>query len=240
MAVPLLRTLILYCAVICAVRLMGKRQIGELDPSELVVTILVSDLAAVPMQDLGIPLLSGLVPIAQGYRSAACSRVGRQGGSALARAAAPLPCRYRAAAEEPEYRGRGCVPDDARRLRQHVPAEKGGPCMKRLLTAAVLCTVLILGSVWSVRAVDNTAQAVALDVENDRLNEARETWDAAQTLLGALLLHSEIDQADRLFDRVLAAQQNGLTDEFSLDRAELLAQLRHLPEVQRPTLKNLF
>ena len=59
MAVPLLRTLILYCAVICAVRLMGKRQIGELDPSELVVTILVSDLAAVPMQDLGIPLLSG-------------------------------------------------------------------------------------------------------------------------------------------------------------------------------------
>ena len=50
MAVPLLRTLILYCAVICAVRLMGKRQIGELDPSELVVTILVSDLAAVPMQ----------------------------------------------------------------------------------------------------------------------------------------------------------------------------------------------
>lgn len=43
---------------------MGKRQIGELDPSELVVTILVSDLAAVPMQDLGIPLLSGLVPIA--------------------------------------------------------------------------------------------------------------------------------------------------------------------------------
>ena len=64
--------------------------------------------------------------------------------------------------------------------------------MKRLLTAAVLCTVLILGSVWSVRAVDNTAQAVALDVENDRLNEARETWDAAQTLLGtaALLLET--------------------------------------------------
>ena len=64
MAVPLLRTLLLYCAVIAAVRLMGKRQIGELDPSELVVTILVSDLAAVPMQDLGIPMLSGLVPIA--------------------------------------------------------------------------------------------------------------------------------------------------------------------------------
>ena len=64
MAVPLLSTLILYCAVIAAVRLMGKRQIGELDPSELVVTILVSDLAAVPMQDLGIPMVAGLIPIA--------------------------------------------------------------------------------------------------------------------------------------------------------------------------------
>ena len=112
--------------------------------------------------------------------------------------------------------------------------------MKRLLTAAVLCTVLSLGSVWSVRVVDNTAQAVALDVENDRLNEARETWDAAQTLLGALLLHSEIDQADRRDDRVLAAPQNSLTNELARDRAELLARLRHLPEVQRPTLKNLF
>ena len=64
MAVPLLRTLILYFAVTIAVRLMGKRQLGELDPSELVVTILVSDLASVPMQELGIPRAAGLVPIA--------------------------------------------------------------------------------------------------------------------------------------------------------------------------------
>ena len=42
MAVPMLRTLLLYIAVIAAIRLMGKRQIGDLDPSELVVTILVS------------------------------------------------------------------------------------------------------------------------------------------------------------------------------------------------------
>lgn len=110
--------------------------------------------------------------------------------------------------------------------------------MKRLLAAAVLCAVLILGSVWSVNAVQKTTQAVALDVENDRLTEARETWDSAQTLLGALLLHEELDQADRLFDRVLAAQDSG-TD-TALDRAELLAQLRHLPELQKPSLKNLF
>lgn len=110
--------------------------------------------------------------------------------------------------------------------------------MKRLLAAAVLCAVLILGSVWSVNAVQKTTQAVALDVENDRLTEARETWDSAQTMLGALLLHEELDQADRLFDRVLAAQDSG-TD-TALDRAELLAQLRHLPELQKPSLKNLF
>ncbi len=64
MSVSLLRTLILYIAVVTAIRLMGKRQIGELDPSELVITILISDLAAIPMQDPGIPLFAGLVPIA--------------------------------------------------------------------------------------------------------------------------------------------------------------------------------
>lgn len=111
--------------------------------------------------------------------------------------------------------------------------------MKRLLAAAVLCAVLILGSVWSVNAVQKTTQAVALDVENGRLTEARETWDSAQTMLGALLLHEELDQADRLFDRVLAAQDSGSMD-TALDRAELLAQLRHLPELQKPSLKNLF
>ncbi|MGE4548864.1 MAG: DUF421 domain-containing protein [Intestinibacillus sp.] len=63
MAISFIRTLLLYVCVICALRLMGKRQIGELEPSELVVTILVSELASIPMQDLGVPLLSGIIPI---------------------------------------------------------------------------------------------------------------------------------------------------------------------------------
>lgn len=58
-----IRTFILYTALIVVVRLMGKRQIGELEPSEFVVAMLLADLASVPMQDVGIPLLSGLVPI---------------------------------------------------------------------------------------------------------------------------------------------------------------------------------
>ena len=64
MATAFFRTVILYLALIVVLRLTGKRQIGELEPNELVLTMLMSDLAAVPMQDFGIPLLSGLLPIA--------------------------------------------------------------------------------------------------------------------------------------------------------------------------------
>lgn len=58
-----LRTLILYLALLVSVRLMGKRQIGQMEASEFVVTMLVANLAAIPMQDVGIPLYSGLIPI---------------------------------------------------------------------------------------------------------------------------------------------------------------------------------
>jgi uncharacterized membrane protein YcaP (DUF421 family) len=57
------RTVILYLVLIAAMRLLGKRQIGQLEPSEFVVAMLIADLASIPMQDSGIPLLSGLVPI---------------------------------------------------------------------------------------------------------------------------------------------------------------------------------
>lgn len=63
MSISFVRTLILYICVTIALRLMGKRQIGEFEPSELVITILVSELAAIPMQDMGTPLLSGVIPI---------------------------------------------------------------------------------------------------------------------------------------------------------------------------------
>ena len=57
------RTLILYLTLIAGMRLLGKRQIGQLEPSEFVVAMLIADLASVPMQNSGIPLLYGLVPI---------------------------------------------------------------------------------------------------------------------------------------------------------------------------------
>ena len=63
MILSYLRTLFLYLVLIFAVRLMGKRQIGEMEPAEFVVTMLLANLAAIPMQDGAIPLYSGLVPI---------------------------------------------------------------------------------------------------------------------------------------------------------------------------------
>ena len=58
-----IRTVILYLLIIVGIRLMGKRQIGQLEPSELVLSLVIADIAAVPMQDFGIPLLMGVIPI---------------------------------------------------------------------------------------------------------------------------------------------------------------------------------
>ena len=63
MILSYVRTIILYLILILVIRLMGKRQIGEMEASEFVVTMLVANLAAIPTQDGGIPLFSGLVPI---------------------------------------------------------------------------------------------------------------------------------------------------------------------------------
>ncbi|MBR4030326.1 MAG: DUF421 domain-containing protein [Clostridia bacterium] len=63
MAVSLIRSVILYLLVVSVYRLMGKRQIGELQPSELVLAIMISDVASVPMQSATTPLVSGIVPV---------------------------------------------------------------------------------------------------------------------------------------------------------------------------------
>lgn len=63
MFVVLIRTVVLYLFIVVGIRLLGKHQIGQLEPSELVLTLIIADLASVPMQDNGIPLLSGLIPI---------------------------------------------------------------------------------------------------------------------------------------------------------------------------------
>lgn len=63
MFVTLIRTVILYIFAIASVRIMGKRQIGELQPSDLVVTLLISQIISIPIQDTDIPLVNTLIPI---------------------------------------------------------------------------------------------------------------------------------------------------------------------------------
>lgn len=63
MLIVFIRTAILYTLVVIVMRIMGKRQIGELQPYEFVITIMISDLASLPMQDTRFPLLLGVIPI---------------------------------------------------------------------------------------------------------------------------------------------------------------------------------
>ena len=63
MAVVLIRACVLYIIITFSLRLMGKHQLGELQPSELVVTILISNIAAIPVEDSSVPMIMGIVPI---------------------------------------------------------------------------------------------------------------------------------------------------------------------------------
>ena len=63
MTVAIIRTFILYVIVIFSVRFMGKRQIGQMQPTELVITILISNIATLSLEDPDAPLLTGMVPI---------------------------------------------------------------------------------------------------------------------------------------------------------------------------------
>ena len=64
MLVLFIRVQIIYFVVLLFLRIMGKRQIGEMQPYELVITLIIADLATVPMSDANIPLLNGILPLA--------------------------------------------------------------------------------------------------------------------------------------------------------------------------------
>ncbi len=61
------RTVVLYIVLVIAVRLLGKRQIGQMEPSEFVLALLIANLAAIPIENIDMPLLNGIVPIALVY-----------------------------------------------------------------------------------------------------------------------------------------------------------------------------
>ena len=63
MLITFLRSIVLYILILIVMRLMGKREIGQLQPFELVVAILIADLASIPMSEIGIPIENGIIPI---------------------------------------------------------------------------------------------------------------------------------------------------------------------------------
>lgn len=63
MIITFIRTIILYILVLLVMRMMGKREIGQLQPFELAISIMIADLASVPMADVGIPIFDGIIPI---------------------------------------------------------------------------------------------------------------------------------------------------------------------------------
>lgn len=63
MLITFIRSIILYILVLVVMRLMGKREIGQLQPFELAIAIMIADLATIPMSELGIPIINGIVPI---------------------------------------------------------------------------------------------------------------------------------------------------------------------------------
>ena len=63
MITTFIRTIILYILVLVIMRMMGKREIGQLQPFELAISIMIADLASVPMANIGVPIFSGIIPI---------------------------------------------------------------------------------------------------------------------------------------------------------------------------------
>lgn len=63
MVIAIMRAIILYLIIIFGIRLLGKHQVSELEPAEFVLALIIADVASVPMQDFGIPLLMGIIPI---------------------------------------------------------------------------------------------------------------------------------------------------------------------------------
>ena len=63
MLITFFRAIVLYLVVLIVMRLMGKRELSQLQPFELVISMMIANLATIPMEEVGIPLLYGIIPI---------------------------------------------------------------------------------------------------------------------------------------------------------------------------------
>ncbi len=112
--------------------------------------------------------------------------------------------------------------------------------MNRLYAALALCALLIWGCIWSCSTVEQTANDITADIEAGDLDSAYAKWTEAETRFGALLIHDELDKAELLFARAKAVKETGGTEKAVIEQAELLTQIKSLPEMSKPLLKNIL
>ncbi len=110
--------------------------------------------------------------------------------------------------------------------------------MKRLYFAVALLALQIVGCFWSVHAVQQDTSLILADVYAGDIETAYSKWKNAETRLGALLMHEKLEETDRLFVRL--KQSDPASSDYALDLAELTSQLKYLPELEKPTLKNIL
>lgn len=126
--------------------------------------------------------------------------------------------------------------------------------MKRMIVAVILLLVLVGGCFWGYQKLDllsqevsnHVAQADALLDAKDRdtayadLLEAYQLWRSRQPLLGALVRHDELDEIENLFLRAVQSMHDGEWSAYRLHSRELQGMLAHIPEMERPSIQNIF
>lgn len=116
--------------------------------------------------------------------------------------------------------------------------------MKRLIAACTLLLLLGVGCVVEYQAVARTTDGLAASVADQTdpavLAACFEDWTSHKPLLAALIRHNEIDQIENLYRRAIQAANNHDLNETRLQVAELTGMLRHLPELEFPSLHNIF
>lgn len=126
--------------------------------------------------------------------------------------------------------------------------------MKRLIVSICLLTALVIGCFWSYGSLNRMTQSLADQVaaadklleagdENGSyaaLQESYQLWRQRQQSLGALVRHNELDEIENLFLRAMQSLDDDELNEYRLHSRELQGMLRHIPEMELPTIQNIF
>lgn len=126
--------------------------------------------------------------------------------------------------------------------------------MKRLTVAILIIAVLVFSCLFSYSGLSKLTQEVAENVSmadtalrnqgaqvaTHKLEQAYSLWHTRQSTLGALVRHNELDDIENLFHRALQSLADNELSEYRMHSRELQAMLKHIPEMELPTIQNIF